>query len=59
MVRVDAAIVRDCLASGAIAVGVGSPLIADAARGGDLAALCTRAAEFLAVARESDASVKG
>lgn len=56
---VDAAIVRDCLASGAIAVGVGSPLIGDAARGGDLAALRTRAAEFLAVAREFDASVKG
>lgn len=33
---------------GATAVGVGSPLIGDAANGGDLAALRTRAAEFVA-----------
>lgn len=37
------------LAAGAIAVGVGSPLLRDAAEGGDLAALATRAREFLKV----------
>jgi len=56
---VDAAVARDCLASGAIAVGVGGPLIGDAARGGDLAALRTRAAEFLAVVGESGTGVEG
>ncbi len=56
---VDAAVARDCLASGAVAVGVGGPLIGDAVRGGDLAALRTRAAEFLAVAGEFDAGVEG
>lgn len=56
---VDAAVARDCLASGAIAVGVGGPLIGDAARGGDLAALRMRAAEFLAVVGESGAGVEG
>jgi len=38
------------LANGAIAVGVGSPLLRDAADGGDLAALAARAREFLKVA---------
>ena len=36
------------LRAGAIAVGVGSPLVGDAAGGGDLAALRERAARFLA-----------
>lgn len=46
---VDAAAARAYLAAGAVAVGVGSPLVADAADGGDLAALRTRAADFLSV----------
>ncbi|WP_262704019.1 MULTISPECIES: bifunctional 4-hydroxy-2-oxoglutarate aldolase/2-dehydro-3-deoxy-phosphogluconate aldolase [Streptomyces] len=45
---VDAAAARDYLARGAIAVGVGSPLIGDAADGGDLGELRTRAAAFRA-----------
>jgi 2-dehydro-3-deoxyphosphogluconate aldolase/(4S)-4-hydroxy-2-oxoglutarate aldolase len=40
----------DYLARGAVAVGVGSPLLKDAAGGGDLAALATRAKAFLAAA---------
>jgi 2-dehydro-3-deoxyphosphogluconate aldolase/(4S)-4-hydroxy-2-oxoglutarate aldolase len=35
------------LAAGAIAVGVGSPLVGDAAAGGDLSALAERAARFV------------
>lgn len=35
------------LAAGAIAVGVGSPLVGDAASGGDLTALADRAARFV------------
>ncbi|OKI04912.1 aldolase [Streptomyces sp. CB02923] len=46
---VDAAAARAYLAAGAVAVGVGSPLIGNAADGGDLAALRTRATDFLAV----------
>ncbi|WP_206502244.1 bifunctional 4-hydroxy-2-oxoglutarate aldolase/2-dehydro-3-deoxy-phosphogluconate aldolase [Streptomyces chrestomyceticus] len=46
---VDAAAARAYLAAGAVAVGVGSPLVGDAADGGDLAALRTRAADFLSV----------
>ncbi|MFI2235087.1 bifunctional 4-hydroxy-2-oxoglutarate aldolase/2-dehydro-3-deoxy-phosphogluconate aldolase [Streptomyces chrestomyceticus] len=46
---VDAAAARTYLAAGAVAVGVGSPLVGDAADGGDLAALRTRAADFLSV----------
>ncbi|MFB1044346.1 bifunctional 4-hydroxy-2-oxoglutarate aldolase/2-dehydro-3-deoxy-phosphogluconate aldolase [Streptomyces chrestomyceticus] len=46
---VDAAVARAYLAAGAVAVGVGSPLVGDAADGGDLAALRTRAADFLSV----------
>lgn len=38
---------RDYLARGAIAVGVGSPLVGDAASGGDLGALAERAKLFL------------
>lgn len=40
--------------AGALAVGVGNPLAGDAPRGGDLAALRDRAAEFLAAARGED-----
>ncbi|MCW3816404.1 bifunctional 4-hydroxy-2-oxoglutarate aldolase/2-dehydro-3-deoxy-phosphogluconate aldolase [Micromonospora sp. DR5-3] len=43
-VDLDAA--RQYLAAGAAAVGVGSPLLGDAPRGGDLAALADRAARF-------------
>ncbi|NGO09081.1 bifunctional 4-hydroxy-2-oxoglutarate aldolase/2-dehydro-3-deoxy-phosphogluconate aldolase [Streptomyces sp. HC44] len=43
---VDAAAARAYLDQGAIAVGVGSPLIGDAAHGGDLAQLRSRAAAF-------------
>ncbi|EFL27582.1 LOW QUALITY PROTEIN: putative 2-dehydro-3-deoxyphosphogluconate aldolase/4-hydroxy-2-oxoglutarate aldolase, partial [Streptomyces himastatinicus ATCC 53653] len=51
---VDAAAARDYLDHGAIAVGVGSPLIGDAAAGGDLGALRTRAAAFrAAITREA------
>jgi 2-dehydro-3-deoxyphosphogluconate aldolase/(4S)-4-hydroxy-2-oxoglutarate aldolase len=42
--------VPEYLANGAIAVGVGSPLLRDAADGGDLSALAARAREFLKVA---------
>lgn len=45
---VDAAAARDYLARGATAVGVGSPLIGDAADGGDLGQLRSRAAAFRA-----------
>jgi 2-dehydro-3-deoxyphosphogluconate aldolase / (4S)-4-hydroxy-2-oxoglutarate aldolase len=44
---VDADAAREYLAAGAIAVGVGSPLIADAASGGPLSGLRERAREFL------------
>ncbi|CAM5505779.1 2-dehydro-3-deoxy-phosphogluconate aldolase OS=Streptomyces alboniger OX=132473 GN=eda PE=3 SV=1 [Streptomyces alboniger] len=47
---VDAAAAEAYLELGAVAVGVGSPLVGDAADGGDLAALRTRAAEFVRVA---------
>lgn len=51
---VDAAAARDYLDHGAIAVGVGSPLIGDAAAGGDLGELRTRAAAFrAAITREA------
>jgi 2-dehydro-3-deoxyphosphogluconate aldolase/(4S)-4-hydroxy-2-oxoglutarate aldolase len=42
--------IADYLARGAVAVGVGSPLLRDAAEGGDLAELAARAREFLKVA---------
>ncbi|MGW1673091.1 bifunctional 4-hydroxy-2-oxoglutarate aldolase/2-dehydro-3-deoxy-phosphogluconate aldolase [Streptomyces sp. NPDC002324] len=47
---VDAQAARDYLARGALAVGVGSPLVGDAADGGDLEQLRSRAAEFRRVA---------
>ncbi|PKQ16519.1 MAG: aldolase [Actinobacteria bacterium HGW-Actinobacteria-8] len=50
---VDIALAADYLAAGAVAVGVGGPLVGDAARGGDLAALDARARAFLAVTRAS------
>jgi 2-dehydro-3-deoxyphosphogluconate aldolase / (4S)-4-hydroxy-2-oxoglutarate aldolase len=45
---VDAESARAYLDRGAIAVGVGSPLLGDAAQGGDMSALRRRAADFLA-----------
>ncbi|MCI3278427.1 bifunctional 4-hydroxy-2-oxoglutarate aldolase/2-dehydro-3-deoxy-phosphogluconate aldolase [Streptomyces cylindrosporus] len=50
---VDEAAARAYLAAGAVAVGVGSPLIGDAADGGSVAALRERARAFLAVVRET------
>lgn len=52
---VDAALAAEYLAAGAVAVGVGSPLVGDAACGGDLDALRARAAAFLAVAEDCGA----
>ncbi|MFE7077748.1 bifunctional 4-hydroxy-2-oxoglutarate aldolase/2-dehydro-3-deoxy-phosphogluconate aldolase [Streptomyces sp. NPDC057620] len=49
---VDADLVPDYFAAGAIAVGVGSPLVGDAAHGGDLGQLRDRARRFRAVCRE-------
>lgn len=43
---VDAQAARDYLDRGALAVGVGSPLVGDAADGGDLDQLRARAAVF-------------
>ncbi|MEU3618771.1 bifunctional 4-hydroxy-2-oxoglutarate aldolase/2-dehydro-3-deoxy-phosphogluconate aldolase [Streptomyces sp. NPDC006872] len=51
---VDAAAAADYLREGATAVGVGSPLIGDAAEGGDLTALRERARAFLDVVRTQD-----
>lgn len=45
---VDAAVAPDYLAAGAVAVGVGSPLLGDALAGGPLDALRARARSFLA-----------
>ncbi|MEV7074388.1 bifunctional 4-hydroxy-2-oxoglutarate aldolase/2-dehydro-3-deoxy-phosphogluconate aldolase [Streptomyces sp. NPDC093990] len=50
-VDLDAA--RAYLAAGATAVGIGSPLVADAADGGSLSALRERARAFLAVVEEA------
>ena len=47
---VNAALAAEYFAAGAVAVGIGSPLLGDATRGGDLDALRARAAEFLTVA---------
>ena len=52
---VNAALAAEYLAAGAVAVGIGSPLVGDAARGGDLDALRERAAQFRAVAEASRA----
>ncbi|MFG1807478.1 bifunctional 4-hydroxy-2-oxoglutarate aldolase/2-dehydro-3-deoxy-phosphogluconate aldolase [Streptomyces sp. NPDC049040] len=49
---VDVAAARDYLAAGAIAVGVGSPLLGDAADGGSLDALRVRARMFLDAVRD-------
>lgn len=48
---VDADQITDYLGYGATAVGVASPLVGDAADGGDLAALHRRTGEFLAAVR--------
>lgn len=50
---VDEAAARACLAAGAIAVGVGSPLVGDAADGGSITALRERARQFRAVVAEA------
>ena len=50
---VDAGAARDYLAAGAVAVGVGSPLIGDAASGGSLDDLRARARRFLAAVRDA------
>jgi len=44
--------VGDYLAAGAIAVGIGSPLVGDALTGGSLEALCRRARKFVCAAQE-------
>jgi len=44
------------LAAGAVAVGVGSPLVGDAAKGGDLAALRRRAADWCGAMAEAAAA---
>jgi 2-dehydro-3-deoxyphosphogluconate aldolase / (4S)-4-hydroxy-2-oxoglutarate aldolase len=49
---VDAALAREYLAAGAVVVGVGTPLVGDAAdAGGDLVALRRRADDFLSAVR--------
>jgi 2-dehydro-3-deoxyphosphogluconate aldolase / (4S)-4-hydroxy-2-oxoglutarate aldolase len=50
---VTAELAPDYLARGAFALGLGSPLVGDAVKGGDLAALRERAERFLAVAAEA------
>lgn len=52
---VDAAAAEAYLKLGAVAVGVGSPLVGDAADGGDLAGLRARAAEFVQVTADTEA----
>lgn len=49
---VDAALAREYLRVGALAVGVGSPLLGNAVSGGSLEALSERAAEFAKLAAE-------
>lgn len=49
---VDATSAREYFEVGAIAVGVGSPLLGDAVRGGSLDQLAHRAAAFVALAQE-------
>jgi len=56
---VDAEAARSYLTEGAIAVGVGSPLIGDAADGGSLDALRTRARAFLGAVRATDTTAAG
>jgi 2-dehydro-3-deoxyphosphogluconate aldolase/(4S)-4-hydroxy-2-oxoglutarate aldolase len=50
---VDVSAARAYLAGGAIAVGVGSPLLGDAANGGDLGALARRAKAFRVAVEEA------
>lgn len=50
---VDEATARACFAAGALAVGVGSPLIGDAADGGSITALRERARLFRTVVAET------
>lgn len=50
---VDADAAREYLAAGAVAVGVGSPLLGDAASGGSLSDLRDRARRFLAIAEST------
>jgi 2-dehydro-3-deoxyphosphogluconate aldolase / (4S)-4-hydroxy-2-oxoglutarate aldolase len=52
---VDAHAAREYLAAGAVAVGVGSPLIGDAASGGPLTELRHRARQFLDVVQATEA----
>ncbi|WP_253908621.1 hypothetical protein [Arthrobacter sp. H41] len=47
---VDQGAAVDYLSRGALGVGIGSPLIGDAASGGDLPALRSRARQFLSAA---------
>lgn len=50
---IDADAARACLAAGALAVGVGSPLVGDAADGGSITALRERARLFRTVVAEA------
>ncbi|MFJ7073769.1 bifunctional 4-hydroxy-2-oxoglutarate aldolase/2-dehydro-3-deoxy-phosphogluconate aldolase [Streptomyces sp. NPDC098781] len=50
---IDEAAARACLAAGALAVGVGSPLVGDAADGGSISALRERARLFRTVVAEA------
>lgn len=50
---VDELAAREYLNAGATAVGVGSPLVGDAADGGSLTALRARARSFLAVVQKA------
>ncbi|MEU6532406.1 bifunctional 4-hydroxy-2-oxoglutarate aldolase/2-dehydro-3-deoxy-phosphogluconate aldolase [Streptomyces sp. NPDC046928] len=50
---IDEDAARACLAAGALAVGVGSPLVGDAAEGGRLSALKDRARRFRAAVEEA------
>jgi len=49
---IDAASAPEYLRAGALAVGVGSPLLGDAGKGGSQQALAERAAEFLAAVHD-------
>jgi 2-dehydro-3-deoxyphosphogluconate aldolase / (4S)-4-hydroxy-2-oxoglutarate aldolase len=53
---VDLSAAREYWAAGAVAVGIGSPLVKDAASGGSLDALRERARAFLGAAAEVDGS---
>lgn len=50
---IDKVAARACLAAGALAVGVGSPLVGDAADGGSITALRERARLFRTIAAEA------